>query len=223
MKGKKSPELTDEQKKFIDDNHHEYGYKTLARMLDACKSRVRAYCVQHGYKCNNDGRFRKGNVPFNKGKKWDEFMSKEGQENSRRTSFKKGNIPHNQKPMYSERVDSREGHAPFVLIKVHEGRKTPSGTQNYVTKARWVWEHHNGPIPKNHKIIHIDNNSYNNEIDNLMCVTNGAELLINRQKLMTDDVETNKIAIEVAMLQNKANEMINKRRKKRGQNNEKQD
>ena len=32
----------------------------------------------------NDGRFKKGHVPANKGKKWDDFMSKKGQRKARK-------------------------------------------------------------------------------------------------------------------------------------------
>ncbi len=32
---------------------------------------------------------------------------------------------------------------------------------------RWVWENHNGPIPENMDIHHVDGNKDNNEIDNL--------------------------------------------------------
>ena len=39
------------------------------------------------------GQFQKGQTPFNKGKKWDEYMTKEGQKNSKKTQFKEGNIP----------------------------------------------------------------------------------------------------------------------------------
>ena len=44
------------------------------------------------------GQFVKGQTSFNKGKKWSEYMSEEGQKNSRKTTFKKGNIPANRRP-----------------------------------------------------------------------------------------------------------------------------
>lgn len=36
---------------------------------------------------------------------------------------------------------------------------------------RAIWEFHNGPIPKGHQIHHIDGDSGNNAIENLMCVS----------------------------------------------------
>lgn len=36
---------------------------------------------------------------------------------------------------------------------------------------RYVWEKHNGPIPKGYEINHIDENKFNNEISNFECIT----------------------------------------------------
>ena len=63
------------------------------------------------------GQFVKGRISFNKGKKWSEYMSAEGQANSRKTTFKKGNVPPNRKPIGSERVDKNG----YILIKVQDG------------------------------------------------------------------------------------------------------
>lgn len=42
-------------------------------------------------------RFKKGSIPVNKGRKQEEFMSKEQIEKTKATRFKKGNAPHNTK------------------------------------------------------------------------------------------------------------------------------
>lgn len=39
---------------------------------------------------------------------------------------------------------------------------------------RYVWEKHNGPIPKGYVIHHIDGNCQNNDISNLECITSEA-------------------------------------------------
>lgn len=36
---------------------------------------------------------------------------------------------------------------------------------------RFVWEENFGPIPEGYEIHHIDNNTRNNDINNLLCVT----------------------------------------------------
>ena len=40
----------------------------------------------------------------------------------------------------------------------------------------YVWEKHNGPVPKKHEVHHLDENKDNNEIDNLLCMTKADHL-----------------------------------------------
>ena len=75
------------------------------------------------------GQFKKGQIPFNKGKKWDEYMSKKGQSNSIKTTFKKGNKPWATRPVGSERIDT-EG---YVYIKTKEPNK-------WELKHRWLYK-----------------------------------------------------------------------------------
>ncbi len=45
-------------------------------------------------------------------------------------------------------------------------------TKEYTFLAhRWVWENHNGPIPDNMDVHHIDGNKANNELENLMILS----------------------------------------------------
>lgn len=104
--------------------------------------------------------FKKGHIPKNKGKKWDEYLSKENQERSRSTCFKKGNIPPNHKPVGYERK-SRDG---YWEVKVAEPR-------TFKAKHRLLWEQHHGPIPKGVNIVFIDGNTDNITIENLRAET----------------------------------------------------
>lgn len=105
--------------------------------------------------------FRKGQTPFNRGKKWKDYMSEEGQMRSARTQFKSGNTPHNTRPMYSERM-SKDG---YIEIKV-------PGHKKFVPKHRWVWESNFGPIPKGYQIHFIDGDRTNFDISNLEMISN---------------------------------------------------
>ena len=100
--------------------------------------------------------FKKGHVPPNKGKKWDEYLSKEKQELSRRTCFKKGQVPKNHKPLGYERV-TVDG---YREIKVAE-------PDVFVGKHRLLYEQHYGPIPEGMNIVFIDGNKENITIENL--------------------------------------------------------
>ena len=116
---------------------------------------VGRYCSAHPKSVAT--RFKKGNEPFNKGMRLEEFMSAEGIERSSRTRFKKGQAPHNLRPVGYERIDKKDG---YVFIKVEMGRKM-------VLKHRWVWEQAHGKIPKGYIVTFIDGNRQNCELENL--------------------------------------------------------
>lgn len=104
-------------------------------------------------------RFKKGFVPFNKGKKEQEFRSQEAIERCRTTQFKPGHRPHNARPEGYESV--RNGN---VYIKVKgESRMRP--------KHRYVWEQHYGPVPEGMCVTFRDGNKLNCSIENLLLIT----------------------------------------------------
>jgi hypothetical protein len=103
------------------------------------------------------GMFKEGNPPKNKGKKWKEYMSREGMRNARRTQFKKGTVPPNWKPAGSERIDV-EG---YIWIK-------PANHQKFMLKHRYVWQQHFGKIPKGKNVEFKDRNRHNCDPSNLV-------------------------------------------------------
>jgi hypothetical protein len=102
-------------------------------------------------------RFVKGQEPPNKGKRIEEFMSKEGIKASSRTRFKKGQKPRNTSPIGHERVSKKDG---YVFIKVSDGKPM-------VLKHRYVWEQHYGAVPDGWCVAFRDGNRQNCDIDNL--------------------------------------------------------
>lgn len=109
--------------------------------------------------------FPKGHVPVNKGKKQKEYMSKESIERTKATRFQKGQLPHNTKPVGYERVD-KDG---YLYCKVEGKRKL-------VLKHRYVWEQHNGPIPKGYNIQFKDRNKHNCDIENLYMISRANQM-----------------------------------------------
>lgn len=105
-----------------------------------------------------DGMFLKGHVPFNKGKKQQEFMSEEVIQKTIATRFKKGQIPVNVKNVGYERI-TRDG---YVEIKTEKG---------FVLKHRMLWEKYYGTIPKRHVIRFKNGNKQDVRIENLELVT----------------------------------------------------
>jgi len=93
-------------------------------------------------------RYKKGNVPANKGKKQSEYMSPESIEKTKKTRFKKGNTPKNFKDVGSTRVNV-DG---YIEIKTKNPNK-------WELLHRVVWKKHNGSIPKNMNIQFKDKNN----------------------------------------------------------------
>lgn len=127
----------------------------------------------------NRGCFKKGNVPANKGKKWDEYLSKEQQERSRITCFKKGNIPANHREIGEERT-TKDG---YVEIKVKDGCLN----DNWELKHRYIYKKHFGNIPEGYNIIFLDGDRKNFDINNLKAIKKSHDLIMNNNKLFTKD------------------------------------
>lgn len=143
------------------------------------------------------GQFQKGHVPQNKGKTWDEYMSKESQERSRKTTFKKGSIPPNHREIGSERLDS-DG---YILVKIQDGK----GHKNWILKHRLVWQSMYGNIPTGYKIMFADGNKQNCNIKNLILVSDAEELIMNQNKFVKDNSDLTKVGLNIARIINKVN------------------
>ena len=102
---------------------------------------------RHIIRFENHGRFEKGHVPANKGKK----MPAEVYEKSKHTMFKKGHQPNNHREVGSERINV-EGYAE---IKVAEPNR-------WQLKHRVVYEnYHNVKLKSTDVVIFLDGNKQN--------------------------------------------------------------
>lgn len=143
------------------------------------------------------GQFQKGQTSWNKGKTWDEFMSKRGQENSRKTTFKKGNIPANHREVGSERLNI-DG---YYEIKVAEPNK-------WILKHKFIWEYINGKVPKGFKIIFADGDKKNFNIENLLLVSNEELLRLNRDGLYLKNKELTESGLVLTKLKINLNKKL---------------
>ena len=127
------------------------------------KESMQRFCSKHkllGVK--NTGQLKKCHKTWNKGVT--------GYMGSNKTSFKKGGVPHNTRPLWSERVCSKDG---FIWIKVSE----PNG---FVLKHHWVWSQAGREIPKGTMLCFKDGDKTNCELDNLMIMTRAEMLRFNQ-------------------------------------------
>ena len=143
------------------------------------------------------GRFEKGQISWNKGKK----MSPSQYKKCAATMFKKGNTPANARTIGSERVD-KDG---YILIKIQNGHKN----KNWIRKHRYLYEQAYGKVPKGYKVIFADGDIRNFDLNNLILVSDAEELIMNRNKLFKEDTELTKAGVVVAKLLDK----VNKRKK----------
>lgn len=190
---------TDDIIDFLKKIAHGKTYKEIVEIfnkkydLDMTVDKLSSLLSRKKIKTGTTGQFRKGFIPWNKGKK--------GCMRANRTSFKKGNKPKNWKPIGSERIDA-EG---YTVIKVsNEGGKQ----KRWNLKHRVVWEqYHKKEIPKGSVIIFADGDKNNLNIENLICVTRNELKELNKCRLISSVPELTKTGLNVAKLKIKLAEL----------------
>ena len=131
------------------------------------------------------GRFTKGHIPVNKGKKVSEYTYRK----IKKTMFKPGHTPANHRPVGSERI-STDG---YTYIKTAEPNK-------WMAKHVFVWEQHFNQLNKNEALVFLDGNRQNCAITNLYKITRSELARLNQNHLLTDIPELNKSALRIAQL-----------------------
>ena len=118
------------------------------------------------------GRFAKGHVPANKGKRWDEYLPPEVQERCRATTFRPGTLSGIAKERSHGRLGIREIKGGYREIRID-----PRGAKH--TMERWIplgafeWMVANHrEWPDGCKCVHADGDMLNDDADNIMPVPN---------------------------------------------------
>jgi len=112
--------------------------------------------------------FKKGNIPWNKNLK--------GIHLSPGSEFKKGHKPITQLPLKSITIRIDNNGRKRKWIKIAEPKK-------WIKNARFVWIKYNGKIPKDYLIHHTNENTLNDNIKNLDCLTRKEHLDIHRESI----------------------------------------
>ena len=156
--------------------------KKFERQIDAKK--LKETLGNHGISTGLTGRFEKGHVPVNKGKKFP------GTGN--RTTFRKGNVPAN-KMNVGEDIITTDG---YVKTKIAEPNL-------WEYKHKLIWAEAHGPIPEKHSVIFADGDKLNLSIDNLLLVSRAELLMLNRRRLISENSELTKTGLNVVKVMNK--------------------
>ena len=138
-------------------------------------------CRKIGLVCPNNGCFKKGNIPANKGKK--------GLMKANKTSFSFGNRPTNAKKVGSIVTRKDKNGSLYMRIKIEE----PNIWQMLHV---YIYEHKHGKIPKGYCVIFKDKNTLNTRLDNLMLVSRD-ELVRLNQKYAYIDEKLKETALQV--------------------------
>ena len=168
--------FTKQEDNFLKRNYKKIPAKRMSVMLNRTESTARQRMKLLGIivppeiveKFRKKSQFKKGQEPPNKGKKWSEYMSREGMRNSRKTTFKKGQRTHNEKHDFDITVRNDKTKTQYLFIRVAKGK--------WVPLLRYNWEKVNGPIPKGMNLIHADGDRMNCRASNGLLLTN-AELM----------------------------------------------
>lgn len=187
--------VTPEQDEEIKRLYLEVPVKRLAKMLgigDTClRIRLRQLNLIIPKEIINkrikESRFYKNQPSWNKGLKWDDFMSPEGQMKSLTRTFKNKRLPHN-----------TIGIIGHITIR---SKKDGSEAYKYVCVSikpfRWelyhrsIWEKQYGKIPENYTLWFIDGDTMNCVLENLECISKAENL---RRNNLTDTAIASKIA-----------------------------
>lgn len=162
---------------------------------------IKGYRKRNHLNSGLTGRFEKGHIPDNKGKK----MPPEIYEKCKATMFKKGHAPVNAHPVGTELEDSTPEH--YVKVKIADPNV-------WKYKHHLVWEEHNGPIPKGMNIIFLDGNNRNFDVSNLAMVNNAENALLTTLKLRKQNSELTAEGINIAKLHLAMKELKKKKGKK---------
>ena len=172
-------------REFVPGHSHREIQVAFAKKFNWAITLTQVKCAIARYKLNTGrtGRFEKGHIPVNQGKKG---VCAKGSEKS---WFKKGHIPKNHRPVGSERINV-DG---YIEIKVAE----PS---TWKLKHRVLWEQEKGPLKKGDIVTFLDGNKQNITIGNLMKISQRENAIINKLK-RTGDASINKAIIATAKLE----------------------
>jgi hypothetical protein len=113
------------------------------------------------------GQFARHHEPFNKGKRWNDYLSPEQQARSRATCFRKGNRPHNEGNLLDERL-TKYG----WQVKVDpRNAKHPGGY--WIARGIFAWMQANGrDWPEGCRCVHADHDLENDDPGNIVPVPN---------------------------------------------------
>lgn len=159
--------------------------------LSLIASQIKNYRKNHSLHSGLTGHFPKGNIPFNKGKKFPNMPPNSGQ-------FSKGNRPKNCVPV---------GTICYTTDGYPKRKIAEPNVWEYCHKKEW--ELHYGPIPDGFAVIFLNGDKTNWDISNLACLSRSELARMNQNHYFSEDAELTKAGMGVVKIKNKIKELGN--------------
>lgn len=149
---------------------------------------IKSWCNNRGLHNGNDGKFTEGNVSWQTGLSKKEYMK----------HFTNKSFARSIAALMDKRVHDvgdtiiRHG-IPYVITRVEPN--TPIDDR-IKAKRRFVYEQAYGEIPEGHRIIQLDGDQMNCELDNLYCVPDKYIPVLNKNHWLTGNKDITLAAIK---------------------------
>jgi hypothetical protein len=192
--------LNEQEVEYLKEIYHGRFVKEITKMINEKyggnhnTTEITNAKVKYGLQSGIKHQFKKGNVPHNKGKKWEEYTTPEVREKILKTTYKKGHIPSNVLPVGTEKYKEN-----YIRVKVAEPNV-------WRKKHVVIWEQAHGKVPKGHRIMFADGNKFNVTLENLLLVSTAELLQLNRNGMIKEDRELTKTCLQIVKLNKKLNE-----------------
>ena len=134
---------------------------------EVSQANLDALCKRKRWLTGRTGQFKKGNIPHPNARP----------RGPNATSFKKGQVPPNRKPLWSERICTKDG---YILMKIPERDPHTGFPTRYKHKHVWIWEQEHGPVPDGMVVSFIDGDKMNCSLDNLELLHRGDLAVFNK-------------------------------------------
>jgi hypothetical protein len=195
--------FTPEEDKYLLANYKKMPLKRLAVTMGRREGTARQRLHLLGYKVpqeiiekwRKESQFQRGQTPFNKGKRQEDFLSPEGINNSKATRFKSGGLPHNTKHDGAITIRYDKGKRPYYHIRIKKAK--------WEYLHRHIWQTKRGQIPKDKVVVFKDGNTLNCKISNLKIITKRANM--NRNSVQRYPTELRRAIQKIGALNRKIN------------------
>lgn len=187
----------EEHIRYIEENCKGTGPTEMAERLNRefgasyTARQIKAFYRNHGLNSGLTGRFEKGHVSYNKGKKGLKYPGSE------KGWFREGHRPYNKTEIGTVRVKT-DG---YLWKKVGEG------SRDWKQLHRLVWEEHFGEVPEGQRVTFLDGDKRNVSIDNLVLVDDTVNARLTTLKLRSSNPQMTQAAVTMLQITKKIKEL----------------